>query len=586
MEKIKALISIYRYAENSRQLRDRLRKYPVEAKTLFVKWSEYMAEFGNFPDLNLQGAEIGKMMMKFLPYVSIIIFSSVVYSKQMKFLFYSPAWGHSHISFLGALADILVDARHIAHVIIPEYDPYLKGNGTTKAQRVIRIAPSIPSPYHDFDIIRDPFMKNISSLEGKHFGMITNMTLIFCLGSYKLAAPNMFLSDILNNKALVNELRAEHYDIGFTEFYDYCPFGVLHHVGVKSIALLSAVPITDLLAENWGLPSPSSYVIDLFKAFVDAPQLSALHRLQNFIFTVVARNIYYRKMLAAQNSAFKEIVGQDFPDLAVLARNAAIAFINVPQIVAIPRPISGKIVFVGGIAMKKSSNLSKEFAEIFDRPNSRVVLFSLGSITKARLMPMEMKMAFLEAFARFPEYDFIFKVDNEHFENDHLVAQYRNVHAFRWIDQVSVLHHPSTKAFITHSGLNSISEGLFSGVPLICIPLFADQEYNAVMAVRKNVAVYIDKNAITTEIIVDALDKDFKVVTVCGCKKQYAENSRQLRDRLHKYPVKATTLFVKWSEYMAEFGNFPDLNLFVEEVAQVNFILFCTLAFELRSVII
>lgn len=120
---------------------------------------------------------------------------------------------------------------------------------------------------------------------------------------------------------------------------------------------------------------------------------------------------------------------------------------------------------------------------------------------------MEMKMAFLEAFARFPEYDFIFKVDNEHFENDQLVAQYRNVHAFRWIDQVSVLHHPSTKAFITHSGLNSISEGLFSGVPLICIPLFADQEYNTVMAVRKNVAVYIDRNAITTEIIVDALDK-------------------------------------------------------------------------------
>uniref|UniRef100_A0A914ZTC1 UDP-glucuronosyltransferase n=1 Tax=Parascaris univalens TaxID=6257 RepID=A0A914ZTC1_PARUN len=492
-------------------------------------------------------------MMKFLPYVSLIIFASVVYSKQMKFLFYSPSWGHSHISFLGALADILVDAGHIAHVIIPEYDPYLKGNGTTKAQRVIRITPSVPSPYHDFDIIRNPFMKNITNLEGKHFGMITNMTLIFCL-------------DILNNKALINELRAERYDIGFAEFYDYCPFGILHHVGVKSIAVVSAVPITDLIAENWGLPSPSSYVIDLYKAFMDAPQLSALHRLQNFIFAVVVRNIYYRKMLAAQNSAFKETVGEDFPDLSVLARNAAIAFINVPQIVAIPRPISGKIVFVGGIAMKKPSNLSKELAEIFDRPNSRVVLFSLGSITKARMLPMEIKMAFLTAFARFPEYDIIFKVDSEYSENDQLVAQYRNVHTFKWIDQVSVLHHPSTKAFITHSGLNSVSEALFSGVPLICMPLFADQEYNAVMAVRKNVAVYIDKNAVTTEVIVDALDKVLN-------DPRYAENSRQLRDRLRKYPMEAKTLFVKWSEYMAEFGNFPDLNLYGAEIGFIQYFL-------------
>lgn len=56
---------------------------------------------------------------------------------------------------------------------------------------------------------------------------------------------------------------------------------------------------------------------------------------------------------------FRRMVREDFPDLRSLAQNVPAAFINSPQIVDIPRPISSKIVYVGGIAMKKSSDLSK-----------------------------------------------------------------------------------------------------------------------------------------------------------------------------------------------------------------------------------
>lgn len=51
---------------------------------------------------------------------------------------------------------------------------------------------------------------------------------------------------------------------------------------------------------------------------------------------------------------------------------------------------------------------------------------------------MEMKKAFLEAFARYPDYRFIWKSrasDDVH----RMLRNVQNVHVFEWIDQVSIL---------------------------------------------------------------------------------------------------------------------------------------------------
>lgn len=98
-----------------------------------------------------------------------------------------------------------------------------------------------------------------------------------------------------------------------------------------------------------------------------------------------------------------------------------------------------------------------------------------------------MRSAFLTAFSRFPDYSFVWK-----FDGTMEVELPPNVHLFKWVTQKAMLQHPKLRVFITHCGLNSLNEAVVAGVPMVAVPLFADQLYNAAMVHVRRVGVYLD----------------------------------------------------------------------------------------------
>jgi len=67
---------------------------------------------------------------------------------------------------------------------------------------------------------------------------------------------------------------------------------------------------------------------------------------------------------------------------------------------------------------------------------------------------------------------------------------------------VDFLGHPKIRLFMTHGGLLSIQEAVYHGVPLLTIPLFADQDLNALKAEKAGFSLTLEINGLT-EVMLD-----------------------------------------------------------------------------------
>jgi len=206
------------------------------------------------------------------------------------------------------------------------------------------------------------------------------------------------------------------------------------------------------------------------------------------------------------------------------------------------------VIDIGGLTMKKAEPLSEEWEQIMDKaPNEGVVIFSLGSVANTSTMPQEIRMAFLNAFKRFPHL-FIWRFEGEFPE----AKSTKNVLLSKWLPQKDLLAHPKIKAAIIHGGYNSITETTYMGVPVVVLPLFGDQHGNAVRITRHNIGVRLDRDNLNEQAVHDALKKVLYDQSI-------QESAKLLGQMIREKPFSALQQATEWLEYLAKFKRLDQL---------------------------
>ncbi|XP_026328029.1 UDP-glucuronosyltransferase 2B15-like [Hyposmocoma kahamanoa] len=189
--------------------------------------------------------------------------------------------------------------------------------------------------------------------------------------------------------------------------------------------------------------------------------------------------------------------------------------------------------------------LPEDLKKIFDNAEHGVVYFSMGSNLKSKDIPEKLKKDLLEMFGTL-KYAVLWKFEEV------LSDLPRNVHIVKWAPQLSVLAHPKTIVFITHGGLLSTIETVHFGVPIIGIPVFADQFNNVDRTVKKGFAKRVDLSYTMAHDLKAAIEE---IVN----NPRYAAKVKELSLIYHDRPVSPGKELVHWVEHVIKTKGAPHL---------------------------
>ncbi|MGE1047176.1 macrolide family glycosyltransferase [Bacillus sp. GMs2/1] len=153
-----------------------------------------------------------------------------------------------------------------------------------------------------------------------------------------------------------------------------------------------------------------------------------------------------------------------------------------------------------------------------DLKNEKVIFISMGTVFN------EQPALYEKCFEAFKDVDATVvlvvgkKINISQFENIP-----KNFKLYNYVPQLEVLQHADV--FVTHGGMNSSSEALYYGVPLVVIPVTGDQPFVAKRLTEVGSGIRLNRNELTSELLRETVKKVMDDVT-------FKENSRKVGESL------------------------------------------------------
>ncbi|XP_069711576.1 UDP-glucuronosyltransferase 2A1-like isoform X2 [Phaenicophaeus curvirostris] len=356
-----------------------------------------------------------------------------------------------------------------------------------------------PSPFQ-LEVVEVPVTKKeMAALleETFYFWFYEERKLHIWEGIYKIGqlaqrmknVTKVICDEVLKNVALLERLKASNFDVLLAD--PLMPSGELfaEKLGIPLVYTIRFSVGNTIERLCGALPTPPSYVPAILSGLTD--RMSFRERLKNIFAYTVQDIIYHYLLWGSWDQYYSDVLGRP-TTLCETMGKAEIWLIRTYWDIEFPRPLLPNFEFVGGLHCQPAKPLPKVLWRYKGKKPE-----NLGS----------------------------------------------NTRIYDWIPQNDLLGHPLTKAFITHGGTNGIYEAIYHGIPMVGMPMFADQFDNVAHMRAKGAAVELDFSTLKTQDLVDALNTIINNST-------YKENALRLSKIHHDQPIKPLDRAVFWIEFV------------------------------------
>ncbi|XP_066135942.1 UDP-glucuronosyltransferase 2A1 isoform X3 [Saccopteryx bilineata] len=337
---------------------------------------------------------------------------------------------------------------------------------------------------------------------------------------------------VLKNQKLMEKMKKSKFEVLISDPVFPCGDLVALKLGIPFMYSLRFSPASTVEKHCGKTPYPPSYVPAILSELTD--QMSFTDRIRNFI-SYHLQDYMFDTIWKSWDSYYSKALGKP-TTLCETMGKAEIWLMRTYWDFEFPRPYLPNFEFVGGLHCKPAKPLPKEMEEFVQSSGKHgVVVFSLGSMVKNLTEEKANRIA--SALAQIPQ-KVLWRYGGEK-----PATLGDNTRIYDWIPQNDLLGHPKAKAFITHGGTNGIYEAIYHGIPMVGVPMFADQHDNIAHMKAKGAAVEVNINTMTSADLLNAL-------RIIINEPSYKENAMRLSRIHHDQPVKPLDRAVFWIEFV------------------------------------
>ncbi|KAJ8708417.1 hypothetical protein PYW07_010542 [Mythimna separata] len=249
----------------------------------------------------------------------------------------------------------------------------------------------------------------------------------------------------------------------------------------------------------------------------------------------------YENNQILENKVLRKNFGPEIPPVEELENNVDMLFLNVNPIFEGIRPVPPSVIYMGGLHQKPQKELPTDMKSYLDSSKNGVIYISFGTNVDPSMLPPDRIQLLVNVFSQLP-YDVLWK-----WNNDELPGRTENIRISKWLPQSDLLRHPKVKLFITQGGLQSTDEAITAGVPLIGVPMLADQWFNVEKYLYHKIGLRVDLDTVTEEQFKNA-------VTTVIEDSSYRRNIEKLRSVIKDEPMPPLERAVWWTEHVLRHG--------------------------------